>query len=775
MIENAAGSEIGPTCEDLGLRRQYSPELLERKDCEVAYFAHTVDGKLDKGQYLAEHLMNVAEGAEERAAAAMPDRVGVATAARAAGLLHDIGKYRDGFIGYLKNLKIPDVERYHKQAGAAWAERMELGPVVTAILGHHGGMPDYHEIDDSLDGIAGRQAADKVRERAIADCPALGKITPGPYDGLDEEELLTRLLFSCLVDADWEDTARHEQTAKGIPPDPIPPALDAEGWRTKVLAHIAEKAAGSTQPTIANARADVLKCCLEAAGARPGLFSLTVPTGGGKTLSGLAFALAHAKAHGLRRMIYVVPYLSILDQNAKVIREALGIPENDPAVLEHHSLADTGKPPATGKSRDEDGSEDTKLEDAARRAENWDAPVIITTNVMFFESLFSNQPRRCRKLHNIARSVIFLDECQNIPPELLEPTVAMLKQLVEVLGCSVVLATATQPALDHPDLKKNALSNVNEIIPKDIDLFSRLKRVRIEWPKLDVAIDWPTIASRMCDQVASLCVVNSRLGARELFNEVKALEPEGAYHLSTSMCPEHRMAVLDKVRRRLKKGRPCRLVSTQLIEAGVDVDFPLVFREMAPFDSIIQAAGRCNREAKLAAGGLVVVFRSAAAREKPGRYFPKDPWYKGGRDVVETAFLKVGHEPEVDDPAAIREYFQRVYRLGSLDKNHIGTERHNLNFKKVAGLYRLIDNAGLPVVVPTWIEHQSKVESMIESFQATRAGFRALGPFQVNLRCDPATPPAGVCEEKPGLFVWRGLYDSATGWSGEDDLSRWTV
>jgi CRISPR-associated endonuclease/helicase Cas3 len=742
----------------------------------VVYFAHTLDGSLEKGQPLAEHLVNVAYGAKRRAAAAMPACIAVADAANIAGLLHDTGKYRDGFVSYLQGLKVPEAERYHKQAGAAWAEKLGLGPVVTAILGHHGGMPDNHEEDASLQGGAGRQAADTIRARAMADCPLLASIRPGPFDDFDNfgtlgEELLTRLLFSCLVDADWEDTGLHEREAKGIPPDPMPPPLDAETWLSKVRVYIAGKAAESTQPAIAKARADVLESCLEAAGRRPGLYSLTVPTGGGKTLSGLAFALAHAKANDLRRIVYVVPYLSILDQNAKVIREALGVAFNDLTIFEHHSLADPGKASISGND-----TEETATEDAARRAENWDAPVVITTNVMFFESLFSNQPRRCRKLHNIARSVVFLDECQNIPPALLAPTVAMLKQLVEVLGCTVVLATATQPALDHRDLKENALSNVQEIIPKSLDLFGRLKRVRIEWPKLGEATDWPSLASRMCAAAASLCIVNSRRAARELFGEIKETEPEGAYHLSTTMCPAHRKMVLEEVRRRLGGGLPCRLVSTQLIEAGVDVDLPRVFRELAPFDSIIQAAGRCNREGKLTGStGLVIVFRSAAAAEKPMRYFPRDLWYRGGRDVLEIHFLENNREPEVDDPDAIREYFQRVYRLGSLDKHGIECLRDDWQFREVARLYRLIDDAGLPVVVPTWEQRQGEIEDLIESFRATRSGFRALAPFQVNLRCDPANPPAGVCEEKPGLFIWRGVYDSDTGWIGEDVDSRWVV
>jgi CRISPR-associated endonuclease/helicase Cas3 len=740
----------------------------------VAYFAHTVDGGLDKGQYLAEHLGNVSHGSKQRAAAAIPDRAGVIDAAAIGGLLHDIGKYRDGFIAYLRGLNVPESERYHKQAGAAWAESLELEPVVTSILGHHGGMPNNYEIEDLIKGEAGRLAVDEIRGRAIADCPLLGDIKPGLSADFADfgtlgEEFLTRLLFSCLVDADWEDTGRHEQEAKGIPDDFTPVPLDAENWLKNVSTHIAEKAKNAPHGVVSTTRAEVWENCLRAAKLPPGLFSLTVPTGGGKTLSGLAFALAHAKANDLRRIIYVVPYLSILDQNAKAIRDALGFAADDPAVFEHHSLADPGKFLKTP-----DDAELTKLEDAARRAENWDAPIVITTNVMFFESLFSNQPRRCRKFHNIARSVIFLDECQNIPPRFLAPTCAMLKQLADVLGCSIVLATATQPTLDHRDLKENALFHVHPIIPKDLELFSRLKRVRVEWPNLGETMDWTTVAARMCAARAALCVVNSRLAARELFNEVKAAKSKGTFHLSTSMCPAHRMAVLNEVRRRLDAGIPCRLISTQLIEAGVDVDFPLVLREMAPFDSIIQAAGRCNREGTLSdAGGIVVVFRSAVAVENPQRYYPSDLWYKAGRDILEKNFLNDGRIPSIDDPQVIREYFQRIYSVGNLDKYKIGALREEMQFREVAQLYRLIDDAGIPVVVPKWDKRSIDIEQLIASFEPNRAGFRSLAAFQVNLRCDPAAPPTGVCEEKPGLFVWRGLYSADTGWGGEDDDSRW--
>jgi CRISPR-associated endonuclease/helicase Cas3 len=512
-------------------------------------------------------------------------------------------------------------------------------------------------------------------------------------------------------------------------------------------------------------RDDVLAACLEAAERRPGLFSLTVPTGGGKTLSGLAFALKHAATHGLRRVIYVAPYLSILDQNARVVREALGVGRDDPAVFEHHSLAE---PPG-----DEDMNETTRAA-AARRAENWDAPVVLTTSVQFFESLFSNRPGRCRKLHNVARSVVLLDECQTLPPEQVAPTCSMLGLLASQLGCTAVLCTATQPAFDHADMPER-LQGVTEIAPPGLDLFARLRRVRVAWPRRDEPpLEWPEVAARMRDGSAALCVVNTRRAAREVFAVLK--DDGDAFHLSTSMCPAHRLAVLDEVRRRLRDGSPCFLVSTQLIEAGVDVDFPTVLRELAPLEAVVQAAGRCNREGRLTGadgspGGRVVVFRSAAAAAEPSRYYPPDRWYKAGRSVLETSFLNAGWEPRIDAPEDMKEYFERLYRSGSLDGRKVQAARERFAFEEVAGSYRLIDDDGEGVVVATWTGKAAEVDALLDAVrrQPTRANFRRLGPLQVNLRrYELAKAGGAVGEEAPGLFVWRGGYDDALGLTADN-------
>ncbi len=585
-----------------------------------------------------------------------------------------------------------------------------------------------------------------------------------------QSDLFTRLLFSCLVDADWADTGAHDRAVKGLPPEPPLPILEPNLLLERLLEFIRQKAAACRDPIVARARTDVLIACLDAADWPRGLFSLTVPTGGAKTLSSLALGLKHAARHGLRRVIYVAPYLSILDQNANVIREALGFSRDSPEVLEHNSLSE---PPG-----DQD-KDDTFREAAARRAENWDAPIVITTSVQFFESLFSNMPSRCRKLHNIARSVVILDECQSLPPGLVAPTCAMLKHLVEEMGCTVVLCTATQPAFDHDELREHERLKATEIIPGKLDLFNRLRRVELSWPAgINETMDWRQVAQSMLEgrrsgDAAALCVVNTRRAAREVFAELGKQTSEGLFHLSTSMCPAHRLVILDRVRQRLKQHQTCYLVSTQLIEAGVDVDFPLVMRELAPLESIIQASGRCNREGLLngedgSPGGRVVVFRSKASVDEPRKYFPPDPWYQKGRSTLEGNFLSAGHTPRIDAPADIREYYVRLYRSGDLDASGIQNHRANHEFEAVAKAYRLIESDGSSVVVATWEEHRETIQHLMDRFRndPSRMNYRRLAPFQVNLRryeLAKVGDLAARLDERLDLLVWYGVYDPNLG------------
>jgi CRISPR-associated endonuclease/helicase Cas3 len=424
-------------------------------------------------------------------------------------------------------------------------------------------------------------------------------------------------------------------------------------------------------------------------------------------------------------------------------------------VFEHHSLAE----PLSAVAEDE------TTDDATRRAENWDAPVVVTTNVQFFESLFSNRPAQCRKLHNICHSVVILDECQTLPPDLVAPSCQMLTQLVQHGGCSIVLCTATQPAWNKREGLPQGLDDVREIVRPSLDLFSRLRRVTVTWPKETDRWAWQQVADCMLDERAALCIVNTRSAARDLFRRLRETGCKGLLHLSTRMCPAHRLAVLDQVRRRLAAGRPCRLVATQLIECGCDVDFPLVLRELGPLEAVIQSAGRCNREGLLngpdgSPGGRVIVFRSPEGR------LPSDRWYKLGTAKLEQDFLRMGREPDIGRPDDMRDYFERLYQSGELDQRGIQEDRQQQRFATAAGKYRLIDEDTTPVVVKTWRPRADEVESLLRALRKhpAKALFSRLAPFQVNLRTYELGQAGGSVQLDPaGVKVWLGGYDPDLG------------
>ncbi|MCE9564272.1 MAG: CRISPR-associated helicase Cas3' [Planctomycetes bacterium] len=692
------------------------------------YFAHSLPPPhpQTKWELLAHHLREVGALAKEFAGTLSLTSVPLVLAAEAAGVFHDLGKYRGEFQQYIRGgLAKGNPLTHHKQAGAARAFLARNAPVAFAIAGHHGGMPDLNDLKQSVFGPSGKAVAEQVWDTAVIDCPELAGVSliPPFFDSTDNlgAELFTRLLFSCLVDADWTATGEFERRTHGRPVEPPPSSLIPNVRLERLLMFIAERAKEVGVTDVARIREQVLNACLTAAEKQPGAFTLTVPTGGGKTLSGLAFALKHAEKYGLRRVIYVAPYLSIIEQNADVIRRALGVGQDDLDVFEHHSLAE---PPG-------DDTDEKAREAAARRAENWDAPLVVTTNVQFFESLFSNKPGRCRKLHNIAKSVILLDECQALPPGLVAPTCGMLKQVADVMGSTIVLCTATQPAFDHATLKEDRLV-ATEIIPTNLDLFKSLKRVELEWPiGNDVWWSWSDVADRMAKEQSSLCVVNTKKAARVVFDELKTRGMKGVFHLSTAMCPTHRLEKLAEVRQRLKAGKPTYLVSTQLIEAGVDISFPVVLRELGPLEGIIQAAGRCNREGEIRnAGGRVIVFRSEEMKMPPG-------WYEAGWDKVEQA-LRLNRPPQIDVPGDIREYYERLYNSGNLDEQDVITKRRGFLFESAAKAYELIDDAGQPVVVTTWKEREVEIRDLIDHVRdiskPRRAAFRALARFQVNVR-----------------------------------------
>ena len=740
------------------------------------YYAHSgQQPDLSDWQRLSDHLQRVAQQSLARMQETLVAEP-TCSSAYVAGLLHDLGKYRPEFQQMICGGSPPRESTYHKQAGAAKAATLGDVPAAFAIAGHHGGLPNKVKLEDAIKSDSGMQIANDVWPDSVRDLPSLFQLQHVRQNiNREEGDILTRMIFSCLVDSDWQDTSNHQRSTQGLPPESNPQPFKGSEWLKHLLVVLKEKGQQCREPRIKQARKDVLETCLAAAESDKGVFSLSVPTGGGKTLASMAFALKHAIKHQQRRIIYVAPFVTILEQNEGAIRDSLGMEEDDSSLFVHHSLAD----PILADDQFDSS------ESATRRAENWDAPIIITTNVQFFESLFSNKPGRCRKVHNIANSIVILDECQSLPPELVAPTCSMLRQLATRWNATIILCTATQPAFDHDQLKENERLHAKEIIPRELNLFDRLKRVDLDWSysrSSTSSMSWPEVASIMMnphggEKPQALCIVNSKRAARELFLEIASTAPDIGFHLSTSMCPAHRSKVLERVRKRLKERKTCLLVSTQLIEAGVDVDFPLVLRELAPLEAVIQSAGRCNREGALRndqglIAGKVIVFQSQASQEHPARYYPPDAWYQAGRTTLVNSFLNAGRDPRIDSSEDIHEYFTRLFHTGNLDQHKIQEARFGFRFADVAEHYRLIKEDTISAVVATWEAKREKIERLITKLRRDpcRQNFRDLGIYQVTLRTHEARKAGNLLtqvSDKIDYPIWLGPYDPNLGLSLE--------
>jgi CRISPR-associated endonuclease/helicase Cas3 len=517
----------------------------------------------------------------------------------------------------------------------------------------------------------------------------------------------------------------------------------------------------ATPTDVNRQRTIVLERCREAADLQPGFFSLNVPTGGGKTLSSLAFALQHALKYNLRRVVVTIPFTSIIEQTADVYRAALG-PLATAGLIEHH----TNLQPVRDTRSNQLG------------AENWDAPLIVTTNIQLLESLFAYRTTPCRKLHNLARSVIVLDEAQTIPVELLKPALAALRELVLNYGCSIVICTATQPALEHRADFEIGLEAVRPIIPDAVPLFHALKRVAV-LPVGKLTDD--DLASRLAHEKSALCIVNTRKHASRLYDLVaERSEPGECFHLSTWMCGEHRRAVLKKVRRRLRAQQPCRVISTQLVEAGVDLDFPVVYRAEAGFDSIAQAAGRCNREGLLPLGSTYLF----EAEDRPPAGLLR-------------AAADVGREllPSHSDPLApeaIEAYFQLLYwsQKHIWDKHHVMDKmkfdsprgRALLQFREVADAFRMIRDDQLPILIPCY-KKATMLQDKLMSGSVAFIRQRELQPYLVSVRKEAVQQMLRrgfVTEHESGVWLLlnRSLYSKDKGLDPEStrlDESLWSV
>ena len=679
----------------------------------------TEDGRK---QNLYEHLTRTA-----KQAATFAEAFNSAAWARAAGLLHDLGKAHPDFQAYLCKAIGLEASEYDEQStgnhpnhsGAGGILAYEKFPNVIGktlayiIAGHHAGLPEWFGGRDSLPHRL-------ENERGIADIVRLysstymemipDKFQTPPFamqcrnqDAIGYH-LWVRMVFSCLVDADFLDTEAFMEINKHALRTSFPSLIELKSRFDRQMEIMTANAPDTFMNRI---RARILNACRKAAEQSPGIFSLSVPTGGGKTLSGTAFALDHAIQHNKVRVIYVIPYTSIIEQTADVLRKYFGATN----VVEHHS-----------NIASEREKESPQL---ALASENWDAPVIVTTSVQFFESLYAAKPGRCRKLHNIVNSVVILDEAQLLPPVLLYPCVEALNRLISDYGVTVVLSTATQPALP------NLCQSPREIIPCSATLYEQLKRNNITFPDdINQPRDWPSLAAELAEHDQVLCVVNTRPDCHALWKEM----PKGTIHLSALMCGEHRSRIIADIKKRIRYGDSCRAISTQLVEAGVDIDFPVVYRALAGLDSINQAAGRCNREGKNPEPGKVYVF--VAPKPAPPGLLRK------GEDTTRELASYSDFKP--DAPSSFHRYFEKYYaRINDSGENwwrdnlvkNVNPDG-NVQFRTAGKEFRLIKELSVSIIVR--FGSSNKIIEKLRFAGPSRELMRALQRYTVSVKPDLA-------------------------------------
>ena len=698
-----------------------------------AYLAHlTEDGRT---QTILEHLKGTASLCSAFAAAFDAEAQG-----QLAGMAHDIGKYSAAFQRRLHGG--PKVD--HASAGAFECLKAQQLAAAFAISGHHGGLPDGGGRGDAAGTGTFWGRINRASQRNLEDYHAWQSEFSLPHANTPafagtrlEGMFFTRMLFSCLVDADYTDTGAFMDNSPYLPASS---SSMEELWRrleTYVSGWFPPKGALNMQ------RCAILEQCMSA-GAQygPGLFTLTVPTGGGKTVASLSFALAQAKARRMKRIVYVIPYTSIIEQTAQIFREILG----DENVLEFHF--------GVQFDQQEDDASSPETAPLTRSVETWDVPVIVTTAVQFFESLYACRPSKCRKLHNLAQSVLIFDEAQMLPLPYLRPCVWAIAQLVRHYGASAVLCTATQPALDPIFQEFAPEIPIREICPMAEAHWESFRRVSFQQAG---TLSWMDLAARLQQQEQVLCVVNTRRAAREVFHQ---LSGPGNFHLSTLMYPAHRRRILDEIRRRLRDGLPCRVVSTSLIEAGVDVDFPAVYRELSGLDSILQAAGRCNREGKRPPeDSIVTIFQG---EDPPPRLFETS---------IGAGKIVLDHCQDVSSRAAIHTYFSTLLDLKGAeaqDAHHILPlmESEFFPFRTVAERFHLIESPTTTVYLP--LEEGAGLVELLRSGQYSRTLYRRLGQYGVSVYPQhlAALEQAGALEHlEDGSVVLRdiGLYTQTTG------------
>lgn len=661
----------------------------------MEYIAHLNE---ERTQTLKDHLCGTAE-----LAGYFAGRFGKADWGYACGMLHDIGKYSLAFQDKIKNNSNRQVD--HSTAGAkACFEKGGMYSFMSyCIAGHHSGLPDYGSSSDpgnapTLQGRKKKHIEDCGAYKSEIHIPEIKTLPFDPQNSPDPDFSLSvfiRMLYSCLVDADFLDTEYFMKEGRTQRETGEEPSVLLE----KLKKHVAGWLLNEDTETVNGRRTEILRHCFEWGHKERGIFQLTVPTGGGKTIASLAFALQHAVENQMDCVIYVIPYTSIIEQNAAVFRKILG----EQNVLENHYNVDY-------ESTEE-------LMPMQLASENWDKPVVVTTNVQFFESLFANKSSKCRKLHNIANSVIIFDEVQMLPTDYLKPCIAVMEELAANFGSSIVLCTATQPALS-PFFQREM--PVTELCPRVEEQFRFFERVTFQ----NVGtISEDELIEKLQKEEQALCIVNTKKRAQRLYQKMKG---EGVFHLSTAMYPKHRRRVLDKIRRLVKDGKRCILISTSLVEAGVDLDFCTVYRQLAGVDSMIQAAGRCNREGKRAAqDSFAYLFQFEEKEYVPGQQLQID---------VSKMLLSEGED--ISSLHRIEKYFEALYhfRGESLDKKKIFEEFKDkrYNFAKAAKEFKLIEENTLTV----FISREEDAEELLWQIKHqgyTKSGMRKAGQYCVQL------------------------------------------
>ncbi|MFA7094566.1 MAG: CRISPR-associated helicase Cas3' [Thermovirgaceae bacterium] len=725
-----------------------------------SFIAHVKQN--DKGEWITQDLSDHLEGTAIRAAK-FADDFGNSDWGYFIGLLHDLGKFHPNWQRYIRVKSGYDPEAHiesapgkinHSTAGAVHVFDIlsKAHPIARIfgypIAGHHAGLTDWYPDDaggdlqnriyDSLNGTLRTDELGEIKKNPetlkflSASFPKSTPVFKKKCEGNKKDEnqhIWVRMLFSCLVDADYLDTEEFMDPAKSEERQGYPTLSEL---KARFDSFMDMKVSQSNKSPINLKREEVLDLCREKSSLPPGFFSLTVPTGGGKTLSSMAFALEHALSQGKKRVIMAIPFTSIIEQTAKVLKYGTDMDESilsmrkdehlfgEGAVIEHHSNLDPEN--ETAKNR--------------LASENWDAPIIVTTNVQLFESLFASQPSSCRKLHNLVNSVVILDEAQMLPPEYLKPILSVLKVLVEDYGVTVLFCTATQPAFSgtvgSSQTKFEGIPECIEIIDDPESLYKDLKRVEIKLPEPDMVSTWKEISEELNSYEQVLCIVNTRRDCRDLHK----LMPEGTVHLSALMCGEERSEVISDIKKKLSDSVPIKVISTQLVEAGVDIDFPVVYRAMSGMDSIAQAAGRCNREGKLCYKGemgQVVVF-SPSKPAPPGLL-------RKGEDAART-LIRNKSVNELS-PELFRDYFRNYFAsINDLDKPDFErrlkkeADEFKFQFRTFSRDFNLIDNTKQkPVII--WYKGRTRdsreIIEELKKFGPNKSRLRKLQRFTVNI------------------------------------------